>query len=80
MFYRRRLLSIVLLFPLLLVALAGGFMLFSALATTFIVNIAFDWKLGFFVPLALIWHIFVLRKARDWGQMMDIQGLPSWPG
>lgn len=40
-------------------------MLFSALATSFIVNIAFDWKLGSFVPLALIWHIFVQRKAPD---------------
>jgi hypothetical protein len=57
------------------IVLAGGFMLFSALATTFIVNIAFDWKLGFFVPLALIWHIFVQRKARDWGQTMDMPGI-----
>jgi hypothetical protein len=62
------------------IVLPGGFMLFSALATTFIVNIAFDWKLGFFVRLALIWHIFVQRKARDWGQMMDIPRIAKLAG
>jgi uncharacterized membrane-anchored protein len=53
------------------IVLTGGFMLFSGLATSFIGNIAFQWKLGLFVPLALIWHIFVQRKARDWGQTTD---------
>ena len=50
----------------------GGFMLFSGTATTFLANPAFRWKLGLFVPLALIWHIFVQWKARDWGKTLDI--------
>jgi hypothetical protein len=53
------------------IVLTGGFLLFSALATTFLVNIAFQWKLGFFVPTALLWHIFVQHKARVWGRTMD---------
>ena len=62
------------------IVLLGGFTLFSALATSFIVNIAFQWKLGFFVPLALIWHIWVQRKARDWGKTMEIPGIAKLAG
>jgi hypothetical protein len=57
------------------ITLTGGFMLFSGIATLFIDNIAFQWKLGMVVPLALIWHIFVQRRARDWGQGPDISGI-----
>jgi Family of unknown function (DUF6644) len=57
------------------IVLTGGFMLFSGLATTFITNIAFQWKLGLFVPLALTWHIVVQRRARDWGQTKDTPGI-----
>ena len=53
------------------IVVLGGFMLFSGLASTFIVNIAFQWKLGLLVPLALIWHLFVQRRARQWGQAND---------
>lgn len=53
------------------VVVLGGFLLFSSTGTTFLVNIAFEWKLGFFVPLALLWHIFVQKKARTWGQTPD---------
>lgn len=53
------------------IAVLGGFLLFSSTATTFVVNIAFDWKLGFFVPVALISHIVIQRKARVWGQKME---------
>lgn len=57
------------------IVLTGGFLLFSGLATLFVVNIAFQWKLGLFVPLALTWHIIVQRRARgDWGQTPD----PPW--
>jgi hypothetical protein len=41
------------------VVLLGGFLLFSSTASTFLVNVAFRWKLGVFVPLALLWHIIV---------------------
>jgi hypothetical protein len=57
------------------IVLTGGLMLFSGIATTFIRNVAFQWKLGCFVPLALTWHIFVQRKARDWGETTNIPGI-----
>jgi hypothetical protein len=58
------------------IVLTGGFLLFSGLATLFVVNIAFQWKLGLFVSLALVWHIFVQRRARDdWGQTHDTPGI-----
>jgi hypothetical protein len=53
------------------IVIMGGFLLFSSTASTFLVNIAFRWKLGFFVPLAILWHIIVQRKARTWGQNSD---------
>ena len=60
------------------IVLTGGFMLFSGIATAFVGNIAFQWKLGFFVPVALIWHIVVQRKARDWGQTKDTPGIAKF--
>jgi membrane protein implicated in regulation of membrane protease activity len=57
------------------IVLTGGFMLFSGIATAFIANVAFQWKLGMFVPLALIWHVVVQRKAREWGQTSDAPGI-----
>lgn len=60
------------------IVLTGGFMLFSGIATAFIDNIAFQWKLGMFVPLALLWHIFVQRKARVWGKTIDAPGVAKF--
>jgi hypothetical protein len=57
------------------IVLTGGFMLFSGIATAFVENIAFQWKLGIFVPLALLWHVVVQRKARVWGQTIDAPGI-----
>ena len=53
------------------IVVTGGFLLFSSSATAFISNIAFQWKLGILVPIALIWHIFVQSKSRMWGQSPD---------
>ena len=50
------------------IVILGGFLLFSATATTFVVNPAFRVKLGILVPTALVWHIIVQRKARVWGR------------
>lgn len=50
------------------IVLTGGFWLFSALARSFVDNLAFQWKLGLFVPLALIWHVVVQQRARQWGE------------
>jgi Family of unknown function (DUF6644) len=53
------------------VVVLGGFLLFSSTASTFLVNVAFQWKLGIFLPLALVWHIVVQNKARTWGQTSE---------
>jgi len=57
------------------IVVTGGFMLFSGIATSFVGNIAFQWKLGLFVPLALVWHIVVQRKSRNWGERTDTPGI-----
>ena len=53
------------------VVVLGGFLLFSGIGTTYLVNAAFEVKLGIFVPLALSWHILVQRRVRDWGREPD---------
>lgn len=50
------------------IVVLGGFMLFSASAVQYLRNPAFQFKLGLFVPMALIWHIVVQRKAPVWGK------------
>jgi hypothetical protein len=62
------------------IVVLGGFLLFSSTATTFLVNIAFRWKLGFFVPLALLWHIYVQWKARDWGATENTPAIAKLSG
>jgi len=54
------------------IVVLGGFLLFSATASTFVGNIAFRYKLGVFIPLALTWHIVVQRKAKTWGRTQDV--------
>ena len=54
-----------------LIAVTGGFMLFATAASTFIVNSAFRLKVGILLPLALILHIFIQRKARVWDQAAE---------
>lgn len=62
------------------IVILGGFLLFSSTATAFIANVAFRWKLGVFVPVAIIWHIFVQSKAREWGQTQDIPSVGRLSG
>jgi hypothetical protein len=54
-----------------LTTVLGGFLLFSSIATTYLVNAAFEVKLGILVPVALLWHVFVQRKTRTWGVLPD---------
>lgn len=54
-----------------LVVVLGGFLLFSGIGTTYLVNEAFRFKLGVFVPVAIAWHVFVQRKVRVWGRTTD---------
>jgi hypothetical protein len=53
------------------ILVAGGFLLFSTAATLFIINLAFETKIGLLLPVALIWHILLQLKVRSWGQTMD---------
>jgi hypothetical protein len=53
------------------VVVLGGFLLYSGIGSTYLVNTAFRYKLGLFVPLALAWHIVVQRKASTWGRESD---------
>ena len=64
----------------LCIVVLGGFLLFSATATTFVVNPAFRIKLGILVPLALVWHIVVQRKARTWGRTEDTPAVAKLAG
>ncbi len=53
------------------IAILGGFLLFSASAATYLINPAFLIKLGFLIPVALILHIAIHRRMREWGQQVD---------
>jgi hypothetical protein len=48
------------------VAFLGGFLLFSADATTYVSNTGFRLKLVVVTPLALMWHLVVQKKTRTW--------------
>lgn len=60
------------------IVLTGGFILFSGLARSFVENIAFEWKLGMFVPLALVWHVMVQQRSRQWGQTDEIPAVAKY--
>jgi hypothetical protein len=49
-----------------IVAVTGGFLLFSVSAETYLTNIAFLTKLGFLIPLGLVLHIVIQQKAPIW--------------
>jgi hypothetical protein len=51
----------------LVLAVTGGFLLFSTAAGNFVVNPAFEVKIGALLPAALIWHIVVQVKTWKWG-------------
>jgi hypothetical protein len=62
------------------VALIGGFLLFSAEATTYVSNTAFNLKLAVVTPLALMWHVLVQKKIRSWTQTGQPSGFGKWAG
>jgi hypothetical protein len=53
------------------IAVLGGFLLFSASAATYLINPAFLIKLGILIPAALILHIVIQQKMRQWGQQLE---------
>jgi hypothetical protein len=62
------------------VVFLGGFLLFSASATTFLENTAFIWKLVHFLPVALLLHIIVQVKTPQWGREEGTPGLAKLAG
>jgi hypothetical protein len=50
------------------IAVLGGFLLFSASAATYLINPAFLVKLGILIPVALILHIVIQQRMRQWAQ------------
>jgi hypothetical protein len=62
------------------IVVTGGFLLFSAAATTYVINPAFEVKLGMLVPTALLWHVIVQWRARRWGQTPDVPGIGRLAG
>jgi len=64
----------------LAIAVTGGFMLFSISAATFIINAAFQVKLGILIPLGLILHIFIQMKAREWNDGRETKTIARLAG
>ena len=54
------------------IAVAGGFLLFSISAATYLTNIAFLTKLGVLIPLGLILHVVIQRKAPMWEKAAEL--------
>jgi len=53
------------------IAITGGFLLFSISAETYLTNIAFLTKLGLLIPLGLVLHVVIQRKAPLWEQASE---------
>ena len=62
------------------IAITGGFLLFSVSAETYLTNIAFLTKLGLLIPLALVLHIVIQRKAPVWEQASETPWLAKVAG
>jgi hypothetical protein len=62
------------------IAVCGGFMLFSASATKYVINPAFLIKLGILIPCALVVHIIVQDKAKTWGATADTLRIGKYMG
>ncbi len=62
------------------VAFLGGFLLFSADATTYVSNTGFCVKLGVLTPLALIWHAVVQKRTPAWTHAEEKSAVGKWAG
>lgn len=62
------------------IAICGGFMLFSASATKYVINPAFLIKLGILIPVALVVHIVNQQKAKIWGATADTLRIGKYMG
>jgi hypothetical protein len=64
----------------LAIAITGGFLMFSSAATKYIPNPAFEVKLGMLIPVALVTHIWVQYKSKQWGATQEVQGIGRFAG
>jgi hypothetical protein len=62
------------------IAVMGGFLLFSVSAETYLTNVAFLTKLGVLIPLGLVLHVVVQRKAPIWEKSMETPPLAKIAG
>ncbi len=62
------------------IAVTGGFLLFSVSAETYLTNIAFLTKLGLLIPLGLVLHIVIQRKAPGWEKESETPRLAKVAG
>jgi hypothetical protein len=53
------------------IAFIGGFLLFSADATTYVASSGFRLKLAVLTPLALICHVVVQKKGGKWAALIE---------
>jgi len=62
------------------IAITGGFLLFSISAETYLTNIAFLTKLGLLIPLGLVLHVVIQRKAPTWEKLSETPPLARVAG
>ena len=62
------------------IVVLGGFLLFSATASTYVANPAFQVKLTMLVPFALLWHIVVQQKTPSWGKTSETPAIAKLAG
>lgn len=63
------------------IGIAGGFLLFSASAATYVLNPAFLAKLAILIPLGLIVHIVIQRKVLlEWSKLPEMPKIARLAG
>ena len=60
------------------IAITGGFMLFSTAALTYVANPSFDVKLSMLIPTALIVHIFTSKRCAPGARRLRRLASPNW--
>jgi hypothetical protein len=63
-----------------LIAITGGFLLFAASASTYVINPAFLTKFAFLIPVGLILHILIQRKVYDWCRTPELPKIAKIAG
>jgi len=59
----------------LIIAIFGGVILFGTAAANYVVNAAFELKLGFLIPAGILLHIYIQAKTGEWSQYPEPPGI-----